>query len=313
MGIRLALFTLILISSAISSAQGLSCSYLLKGQEERYLDLLKKVEYRQIQKLKVPYIDINSKSKKTVVLVAGFSKSMLTWAEQVERLVSQGYRVISMENFNIGLNLKKNGLVKLKSNEGINFDAVILSELIKRLKPKGSLRMVGHSRGAAVAAVATEALVRQGRTVKSLQLMSPYVEYIWETSSMPSSSLSWIINTYPNLVGISLDQGVKQSAADDVIALDNSERRRGYAYVLKGLQPYLGDSYKLSESLNFLSLESRVKIQVFGVQNDGDFSPVDKIVELASDGVEVFVFDDEAKTHYWPLEESALVNSLIIQ
>ena len=215
-----------------------------------------------------------------------------------------------MENFNIGLNLKENGLLRSKGS-GIHTDAEVLATLVKRLKPAGAIKLVGHSRGAAVAAVAAEIMVQKKIRVSDLKLYSPYIEYIWQVSYMPTVSFNFFLDTYPGLVGRGIDMGLRLSTADSVIGLSDSKRQKGYAYVLGGIHPYMGYSYKLADSLKALSDVDRLNIQIYAVQNDDKLSPLDKAIELDNiSGVDVIVFEDSEMTHYWPLEDPDITNNV---
>jgi len=311
--VKLVLSSLFVLSLCIaqSPAFSMTCESILDNRELHIRRLIKKVKYKRIDGLRVPYLDLNPKAKKTVVLVSGFSKSMLSWVDQIKLLTEQGYRVIAIENSNIGLNLKENGLLDLENNMGINFDAEILKQLVLKLKPKGEIKFVGHSRGGAVVARASEFLLGEVK-VSKLYLFSPYVDYIWDHSFFTSMSSGWFINFYPASVGASLDSASKYSLVDDLIDLPNSLRHKGYAYTLKGVQPHhSGERFILSETLEELKNRSRTQVQIVGVEVDREFSPSHLVRPLSGGAIVVDILEDEGLSHYWPLDSPVKANKII--
>ena len=296
------------------------CKSLLSTEAELVEKYFNLVKYKTSQGgLKTPYLDINPRGKKTVVLFAGFSHSMLVWSKQVDLLSSQGFRVVTIELSNIGLNLKENGLIDLKSNEGIEFDAEMSMQVLKGLRLKGPIAVVGHSRGGAVASVVAKKLLEKNKKVISLKLFSPYVRYIWSKGVYSDSVLLWWLENYPGLMGSQLVSSSEHGKVQDaVIDLPLRLKQTGYAYVLKGLQPPKSNS---EENLQFETAETILEIQkqhntkldvtIVGAENDKKLAPMSALNELQLSGVELSFLEGEEYSHYWPLDHLPLANELI--
>ena len=99
----------------------------------------------------------NNWNGKTYVFTPGLSKSSLFFEPLVEPLLAAGFRVVRFDPFNIGGTLTANRA--LMKSASLDFDAEAQAEVIKSLKlSPGSIFLVGHSRGAAVALITAKIL-----------------------------------------------------------------------------------------------------------------------------------------------------------
>lgn len=304
-------------NSNILAELNLQCRLTLSKKPELVQKYFDSVRYKSFEGLKIPYLDVNPSGKKTIVLIAGFSHSMLVWSEQIELLASQGFRVVSVELSNIGLNLKQNGLIDLKSNQGVEFDAGLVMQIINSLGVKNLLTVAGHSRGGGVASQVVKQLIQKKNKVASLVLLSPYVRYIWSHGAYSDSVLLWWLEQYPGLVGRQISSSSEYGKIEDeVIDLPSSLRQTGYAYVLKGLQPSSkvgGEKieFETADPISEILKNSKVKVTIVGAENDKELAPANVLNELEFSGVKLLFLEGQDYDHYWPLEHYKKANQFI--
>lgn len=292
-----------------------SCS-LIVGRKHQFINANNfgsRLKFFKFEDMKVPFIELkpapSQKRGETVLLVSGFGKNMRSWMTHMNILRQKGYRVLAMDLSNVGYNLLENGMRDFDNGEGISLDVALTKAFIKKQKLAKS-RVVGHSRGAYVAAKALFEL--QGdksiKGVHKLVLLSPYVRYFWKSNIGGPFSyffdqwLSFFMESNPALIGKKLGETLrsKESAYhkfEKIEGLTTDEEDLALGHLLKGTKPkYTFEEVSTVELVEVLKEEMGVR--VVGGDKDHDLAPEKIVSELDLEDVDFVI--EEGFDHFWP-------------
>ncbi|KYC45941.1 MAG: Proline iminopeptidase [Candidatus Methanofastidiosum methylothiophilum] len=102
-------------------------------------------KFVEVNNYKTYYIDVNTKSENTIVLLHGFGGSSTNWLPVIPSLEKEGYRVVAVD-------LKGFGLSQKKSNEDYSHPSQVefVDSFVNKLELKKFI-LVGHSMGGNIA------------------------------------------------------------------------------------------------------------------------------------------------------------------
>jgi len=267
------------------------------------------IQYTDHKGMKIPYVDLHPNvepSGKTVFLVSGFSKNMRAWLPHIRILLKLGHRVVAFDQSNVGYNLLENGLVNIEKGEGLDADAEMAAVVLKEVGVVKNLVILGHSRGAAVAARLAKFAVSNKIMVDRLLLLTPYVRYIWASENplmnFSESIYDFFAEAYPEYYGQFLHDEDQVKNYEVVEELDSSDKKAALIYILKGLKIQNGVEKTTGEILKDLILEAPdIEVRAFAAEHDTVLAAPEVVQELVQEGVDYSLLKGKTKDHYWPL------------
>lgn len=299
---------MISLTSQVANAN--ICQGLFSAPQISSQNFSKHVRYIDFEGTQIPFIDIgrdsHNKSQKTVLLVSGFSHSMRIWLPHIEFLASKGYRVVSFDKSNIGYHLEKNGLIKHSASEGLAFDGRIGEKVVSSLEGVNELIVIGHSRGAAVAAW-TVLMTADKVNISALYLDFPYVWYYWRDQTTPLfygmaiAGMSTMPNTNGHLLRRNMRPLPDYAKHPDI---EQSVQEHALNYTLLGtMSRTRSEEVRTDKLVDEILQSTNISVHVRTGQADTKLSPPEVVSLLDKENVNYKVYEQSDRDHYWPTEQ----------